>query len=73
MIYFYLSCVWIPAQDPAVLPAAQEQLGISQAPGDGQNTPVHEEQFNYQQSCPLGLQRKLITAFEQVCLPCVIL
>lgn len=39
---FYLCCVWIPAQDPVVLPAAQEQLRISQAPGDGKNTPVHE-------------------------------
>lgn len=46
VIYFYLSCVWIPAQDPAVLPAAQEQLGISQAPGDGQDTPVHKEQYS---------------------------
>lgn len=46
VIYFYLSCVWIPAQDPAVLPAAQKQLGISQAPGDGQDTPVHKEQYS---------------------------
>lgn len=40
VVNFYLCCIWIPAQDPVVLPTAQEQLGISQAPGDGQDTPA---------------------------------
>lgn len=37
---FYLCCVWIPAQNPAILPTAQKQLRICYAPGNGQDTPV---------------------------------
>lgn len=47
MVNIYLGCVWIPAQDPVVLPAAQEQLGVSQAPGDGQDTPAYRQQYRY--------------------------
>ena len=44
VLNLHLCCVWVPAKDPVVLPAAQEQLGISQTPGDGQDTPVNKEQ-----------------------------
>jgi len=49
----YLGCVWIPAQDPVVLPAAQEQLGISQAPVDGKHASVDEGQHRRVSKKPL--------------------
>ncbi len=35
----HLSRVGVPAQDPVIFPAAQEQLWICFTPGYGQNTP----------------------------------
>lgn len=43
----YLGRVWVPAQNPVVLPAAQQQLGIRQAPVDGEDASVCGQQDGY--------------------------
>lgn len=43
-IVIYLCSVWIPAEDPVVFSTTQQELRVSLAPGDGQNSPVRKHQ-----------------------------
>lgn len=43
-IVIYLCRVWIPAEDPVVFSTTQQELRVSLAPGDGQNSPVRKHQ-----------------------------
>lgn len=39
----YLSYTWVPAQDPIVFGTTQQQLGVSLAPRDRENSPETDQ------------------------------